>query len=209
MVLSYGDLTLKFIIGFLFMVLQINLFGRGNIAPTSAIDQLQNYVLGGIVGGMIYNAAITILQFSIVLLIWTMVVFIAKFMTNHNNLFKKVIEGTPQLIIKNGKIDVDLALRNGLSANDLSFKLRQAGVMDVRNVKRAVFERNGQLTLVMKNENSIKYPIILDGKIDADELSSINKDDEWLETELKKRNLEISEVYMANYIDNQLIVYEY
>jgi len=209
MVLSYGDLTLKFIIGFLFMVLQINLFGRGNIAPTSAIDQLQNYVLGGIVGGMIYNAAITILQFSIVLLIWTMVVFIAKFMTNHNNLFKKVIEGTPQLIIKNGKIDVDLALRNGLSANDLSFKLRQAGVMDVRNVKRAVFERNGQLTLVMKNEDSIKYPIILDGKIDADELNNINKDDEWLETELKKRNLEISEVYMANYIDNQLIVYEY
>jgi len=61
----------------------------------------------------------------------------------------------------------------------------------------------------MKNEDSIKYPIILDGKIDADELSSINKDDEWLETELKKRNLEISEVYMANYIDNQLIVYEY
>lgn len=209
MALSYGDLTLKFIIGFLFMVLQINLFGRGNIAPTSAIDQLQNYVLGGIVGGMIYNASITILQFTLVLLIWTMVVFVAKFLTNHNNFFKKVIEGTPQLIIKNGVIDVNLALRNGLSANDLSFKLRQAGVMDVRNVKRAVFERNGQLTLVMKNEDSIKYPIILDGKIDADELNSIHKDDEWLETELKKRNLEVAEVYMANYIDNQLIIYTY
>jgi len=209
MVLSYGDLTLKFIIGFLFMVLQINLFGRGNIAPTSAIDQLQNYVLGGIVGGMIYNSSITILQFTLVLLIWTMVVFIAKFLTNHNNFFKKVIEGTPQLIIKNGKINVDLALRNGLSANDLSFKLRQASVMDVRNVKRAVFERNGQLTLVMKNEDNIKYPIILDGKIDVDELESIHKDDAWLEDELQKRHLEVSKVYMANYIDNQLIIYEY
>jgi len=209
MVLSYGDLTLKFIIGFLFMVLQINLFGRGNIAPTSAIDQLQNYVLGGIVGGMIYNSSITILQFTLVLLIWTMVVFIAKFLTNHNNFFKKVIEGTPQLIIKNGKINVDLALRNGLSANDLSFKLRQASVMDVRNVKRAFFERNGQLTLVMKNEDNIKYPIILDGKIDVDELESIHKDDAWLEDELQKRHLEVSKVYMANYIDNQLIIYEY
>jgi Predicted membrane protein len=98
MVLNYGDLTLKFIIGFLIMVLQINLFGRGNIAPTSAIDQLQNYVLGGIVGGMIYNSSITIMQFTMVLLIWTMVVFVAKFLTNHNNFFKKVIEGTPQLI---------------------------------------------------------------------------------------------------------------
>lgn len=209
MVLSYGDLTLKFIIGFLFMVLQINLFGRGNIAPTSAIDQLQNYVLGGIVGGMIYNASITILQFTLVLLIWTMVVFVAKFLTNHNNFFKKIIEGTPQLIIKNGKIDVNLALRNGLSANDLSFKLRQAGVMDVRNVKRAVFERNGELTLVMKNEDSIKYPIILDGKIDTDELATINKDVEWVEQQLTKYNVDIADVYLGNYIDNQLIIYKY
>lgn len=191
------------------MVLQINLFGRGNIAPTSAIDQLQNYVLGGIVGGMIYNSSITILQFALVLLIWTLVVFVAKFLTNHNNFFKKVIEGTPQLIIKNGKIDVNLALKNGLSANDLSFKLRQASVTDIRKVKRGIFERNGQLTLVMKDETSIKYPIILDGKIDAEELANINKDTEWIEQELKKRNLDVAEVYLANYIDNQLIVYEY
>lgn len=209
MALSYGDLTLKFIIGFLFMVLQINLFGRGNIAPTSAIDQLQNYVLGGIVGGMIYNSSITILQFSLVLLIWTMVVFVAKFLSNHNNFFKKVIEGTPQLIIKNGRIDVDLALRNGLSANDLSFKLRQSGVMDIRNVKRAVFERNGQLTIVMKNDDNLKYPIILDGKIDMDELRTINKDETWGDEQLKQRGLNVAEVYLANYIGGQLIVYEY
>ncbi|AKP03340.1 DUF421 domain-containing protein [Companilactobacillus pabuli] len=209
MVLQYGDLTLKFIIGFLFMVLQINLFGRGNIAPTSAIDQLQNYVLGGIVGGMIYNSSITILQFTLVLLIWTLVVFVAKFLTNHNNLFRKVIQGDPKVIVKNGKIDVNLALKNGLSANDLSFKLRQAGIMDIRNVKRAVFERNGQLTIIMKNEDNLKYPVILDGQIDHDELEAIGKDNEWIEKELEKRDLEPSDIYMANYIDGQLVVYKY
>lgn len=209
MVLQYGDLTLKFIIGFLFMVLQINLFGRGNIAPTSAIDQLQNYVLGGIVGGMIYNASITILQFTLVLLIWTLVVFVAKFLTNHNNFFRKVIQGDPTVIVKNGKIDVNLALKNGLSANDLSFKLRQAGIMDVRNVKRAVFERNGQLTIIMKNEDNLKYPVILDGQIDYDELEAIGKDNDWIENELQKRDLEASDIYMANYIDGQLVVYKY
>ncbi|WP_119318135.1 DUF421 domain-containing protein [Companilactobacillus formosensis] len=209
MVLQYGDLTLKFIIGFLFMVLQINLFGRGNIAPTSAIDQLQNYVLGGIVGGMIYNSSITILQFTLVLLIWTLVVFVAKFLTNHNNLFRKVIQGDPKVIVKNGKIDVNLALKNGLSANDLSFKLRQAGIMDIRNVKRAVFERNGQLTIIMKNEDNLKYPVILDGQIDHDELEAIGKDNDWIENELQKRGLEASDIYMANYIDGQLVVYKY
>lgn len=133
----------------------------------------------------------------------------AKFLTNHNNLFRKVIQGDPKVIVKNGKIDVNLALKNGLSANDLSFKLRQAGIMDVRNVKRAVFERNGQLTIIMKNEDNLKYPVILDGQIDHDELEAIGKDNDWIENELQKRGLEASDIYMANYISGQLVVYKY
>lgn len=209
MELSYGDLALKFTVGFIFMVIQINLFGKGNLAPTNAIDALQNYVLGGIVGGMIYNQTITLLQFTMVLLIWTLIVFIAKFLTNHNNLFKKIIDGTPKLIVSNGKIDVDLALKNGLSANDLSFKLRQSGVNDIRDVKRAVFEQNGQLTIVMKNEENIKYPIVLDGKVNQDELEMLDKDQAWVEEKLAEKNLKLSEVYLANYINGKVIAYTY
>ena len=91
MELSYAGLALKLIIGFIFMVVQINLFGRGNIAPTSSIDQLETYVLGGIVGGMIYNENRTNLQFTIILLIWTLIVFTAKFLTNHNEILKRLI----------------------------------------------------------------------------------------------------------------------
>lgn len=45
---SYLDITIKLILGFFCLVLQINLSGKGNLAPSSGIDQLQNYVLGGI-----------------------------------------------------------------------------------------------------------------------------------------------------------------
>ena len=37
----------KLLMGILGLVLQINLLGKGNLAPTSAMDQVQNYVLGG------------------------------------------------------------------------------------------------------------------------------------------------------------------
>lgn len=209
MELSYADLTLKFVVGFVFMVIQINLFGKGNLAPTSAVDQLQNYVLGGIVGGMIYNQDISLLQFTMVLIIWTLIVFISKFLSDHNRFFKKVIQGSPKEIITNGKINVDMALKNGLSASDLSFKLRQSGVNDIRNVKRAIFEQNGQLTIVMKNEKNIKYPIVLDGKINEDELDILDKDSEWVEKILAEHGLKISEVYLANYINGKVIAYTY
>lgn len=207
--LSYGNLALKLTIGFVFMVIQINLFGKSNIAPNSAIDQLQNYVLGGIVGGMIYNSSITTFQFTIVLLIWTLIVFVAKFLSNHNVIFRRIIIGTPKMVVKNGRIDVDLALRNGLSASDLSFKLRQSGVTDISNVKRAVFEQNGQLTIIMKDEANIKYPIVLDGKINYDELEMMGHDEAWVEQKLKEQNLEVSEIYLANYINGKVIAYKY
>ena len=45
----YGMVFAKLAIGLLAIILQINLMGKGNLAPTSALDQLQNYVLGGII----------------------------------------------------------------------------------------------------------------------------------------------------------------
>ena len=48
--LFYLNVFLKLLLGLLAIVLVINKSGKGNLAPTSAIDQVQNYVLGGIIG---------------------------------------------------------------------------------------------------------------------------------------------------------------
>ena len=60
-----NDLILVFVkllIGFLSAITIINFTGKGNLAPNSASDQVQNYVLGGIIGGIIYNKNIGILE---------------------------------------------------------------------------------------------------------------------------------------------------
>lgn len=43
---DYSDVAIKLVVGFIFMTVLINFTGKGNLAPTSAIDQVQNYVLG-------------------------------------------------------------------------------------------------------------------------------------------------------------------
>ena len=106
------------------MVVQINLFGKSNLAPTNAMDQLQNYVLGGIIGGIIYNPNISILQFLLVLIVWTLVVFILKFARDHNTWIRNLINGRPVQVIKNGHVLVSNCMRAGILANDLMFKLR-------------------------------------------------------------------------------------
>ena len=53
MQLSYIDIAIKLALGLLSLVFVINVSGKGNLAPVSASDQVQNYVLGGIIGGVI------------------------------------------------------------------------------------------------------------------------------------------------------------
>ena len=74
----YSPIIIKFTFWIICLIIQINIMGKGNLAPSSAMNQVQNYVLGGIIGGVIYNDSITVLQFVLVLIIWTLLVLIIK-----------------------------------------------------------------------------------------------------------------------------------
>ena len=51
MTLNFLEILIKLALGLFSLVFVINVTGKGNLAPNSAIDQIQNYVLGGIIGG--------------------------------------------------------------------------------------------------------------------------------------------------------------
>lgn len=84
---GYTLLGLKLAMGIIGLVLQINLMGKGNLAPTSAMDQVQNYVLGGIIGGVIYSDSIGVFQFSSCSC-FDIIGFTLRFIKNHNKLVK-------------------------------------------------------------------------------------------------------------------------
>ena len=208
--MNYGLIAVKFALGMFCLILQINILGKGNLAPTAAIDQVQNYVLGGIVGGMIYNNNITVLQFIMVLLIWTLIVFIVKFAKEHSNLVQKVIDGQPQLLIHNGQVLVDNCIRTGISANDLMFKLRNQGIYEVNKVKSGVLERNGQLVIIENNEENIKFPLITDGKVNQNILELIHHDDTWLKQQVAQAGYsDIGNIFLCEYVHGQLHLIAY
>lgn len=206
----YNPIIIKLALGILCLIVQINVMGKGNLAPSSAMDQVQNYVLGGIIGGVIYNEAIGVLQFVLVLIVWTTLVLIVKFAKEHNRIVKEIIDGKPTTLIHNGKVDITTCMKHGISANDLMFKLRSNGVYEVSRVKRAVLEQNGQLTLIEQGDENIRYPIITDGQINEDLLDIISKDEAWLVDRVHElTNKEISDIYLGEYISGEIKLYEY
>lgn len=197
--------AIKLLIGFLALVLIINITGKGNLAPSSASDQVVNYVLGGIVGGVIYNNSIKIYEFIVILGIWCLLVLGLKWVKNHNVKAKQLIDGKALIIIDDGKILIENCKKAGLSAHDVAFKLRTNGIFSSDDVKRAIVEQNGQLIIIQSGEENPKFPIITDGQVQHDILKVIGKDEEWLLEELKKQGIEnCSDVFLGEYVNKQL-----
>ena len=203
----YSLLTLKLSMGILGLISQINLMGKGNLAPISAMDQVQNYVLGGIIGGVIYNNDIGLLQFFLVLVLWTLLVFTLRFAKNHNRFIKTIIDGRPVEVIANGQILVGECMKNGISAYDLMFKLRAAGISHITSVKRAMLEQNGQLAIIQYGEQGLRYPLIIEGQIDKDILEIIGKDEDWVKTELESTKTNLQDIYVGEYHEGRIITH--
>lgn len=202
--------AIKLLIGFLALITIINISGKGNLAPNSASDQVQNYVLGGIIGGVIYNNSIKIIEFIAILCIWCALVLGLKWLKQHVVKVKQVIDGKALIIIDEGKINIENCRKVGLSAHDVSFKLRTNNVYSMKDVKRAIVEQNGQLIIIHYGEENPKFPLITDGHLQTDILETIGKDEDWLIEEIKKQGLnKYSDVFLGEYVDRKLILAPY
>lgn len=210
MQLSYLNVAIKLAIGLLSLVMVINLTGKGNLAPSSAVDQVQNFVLGGIIGGMIYNESISILQYITILMIWFCLVLSLRWLKTNLRFFKKYVDGEPMTIIRRGEIDVEACRKAGLTAHDIMFKLRNNNIFSIREVKQAVLEQNGQLLVVQSGEENPRYPLITDGMVQENTLEAIGKTQDWLEERLRKMGFgEISDIFLAEYVSGEIHVVSY
>ena len=203
-------IAIKLALGLISLVFVINLTGKGNLAPNSAVDQIQNYVLGGIIGGIIYNSSISILQYVVILIIWTILILLLKWLNTNVSVIKQLIDGKPVLIIKNGILDPEACRSKGLSAADVALKLRSQGVFQLKDVKRAVIEQNGQFIIVRMGDENPKYPIITDGVVQTEILDTIGKSEEWLMAKLEEEGYDnVADIFIAEYDKGQINVVTY
>lgn len=208
--IDYAEIALKFLLGLLSMVMVINFTGKGNLAPTSAMEQIMNYVLGGIIGGVIYSRDLHLWQFAIVLFIWLSLVYMLRRLKARSHFMQRILDGNPTVVIVNGEVDVAACKKAKITAHELTFKLRMHNIFNIRKVKRAVVEQNGQLLVVMAGEENLKYPLLTDGSVQTTVLEAIDKDEAWLRAELAKQGYDdLSKLFLVDYLGGQLVVTPY
>ncbi len=90
----YLEVALNCASVFFSLVLAINVSGR-KPSTTAAIDQVQNFVPSGIVGGMIYNSSITICSSPLSCLFGSLLSWFSNGLRNKQYQSKQLIDGRP------------------------------------------------------------------------------------------------------------------
>ena len=67
--------------------------------------------------------------------------------------FRAFMQGHPIIVIRDGVIDIKALKKMRMSVNDLMGALRQKDVFEISQVSYAIFETNGQISVLLKPEN--------------------------------------------------------
>ena len=149
---------------------------------------------------------------------------IVSFLALKSEKFRAAICGRPSVLIKNGKILESELREMRMNINDLLEQLRIAGYPRVADVEFAIFETNGEISVIPKSQcrpatagdlgmntpyEGLPHPLIVDGNINYENLGKINLDESWLRAELKKFGIDHpGDVFFASLDTNGELFYQ-
>ena len=203
----YLLVVIKFIIGFTIILAHMNISGKTQLSQLTPIDFIGNFVLGGIMGGVIYTDAIPLYQYVIVFLIGVFFISFLNYISKKFNFFRAVAIGNPIPIIKKGRFIMEniIEKKNKIDILNITSRLHAQGIHSFQEVNYAQIEPDGQITVVCDGAKMPSIIIMKDGVIRTSELEQIERDENWLNEEMKKQHIDNPEdVFLAEFWDGKV-----
>jgi len=188
---------------YFFIVLLYRIMGKREIGQLGIIDLIVSILIAELVAISIENINDTIWLTIVPLILLVVLELLLAFVSIKSRTFRTFFGGKPSLIICNGKVNYQEMVKQRYSMDDLLLSLRQKSIKSIEEVEYAFLEPNGKLSIFKYNFFRLKsdypMPLILDGELQKKALDHIKKNQHWLEYELQKRNLTITDIFYAFY----------
>lgn len=205
---------IRTIILYLLIVIALRIMGKrqvGQLEPTELVVTMMISDLATIPMG---HVSIPLMHGVIPILTLIIAEATLSFVNLKSRRFRKIMSGTPVVIIRNGKVFEEELERLRLNIDDLMEELRSNGNPDINEIEYAIFETNGSLSIIPKSgsrpatpndfQMNVKYKglpfmLICDGKINENALKAFEKDEKWLLNKVYSKGVNtIEDVLLAS-----------
>lgn len=150
---AYLDITLRSVAVYFFMIIALRIFGKKELSQLNTADVIlilliSNSVQNAMVGAntSLYGGIIAAFSLFLINYIFKKVMLKSKFI-------KELVQDKAEVLIHNGKIEFKTIARLGITAEELEEAMREHGIEYYKEVKLAMFEIDGNISIISGNEN--------------------------------------------------------
>lgn len=205
----YGIISLRVVVVYLLIVLIFRLMGKREIGELGIIDLVVFIMIADIAVISIerYNESFFKPLLPMGILVLIQIIF--SHFSLRSRSFRKLVDGEPSIIIKDGKILEKQMKKQRYNFDDLLMQLRENNIRYISDVEFAILEPTGKLSVIKKEKNKTGYTVglIIDGELQEEKLLELNLNKEWLYDELNKRGIKnLKEISFCSYENGKLYI---
>lgn len=139
------------IIVFLVVFILTRILGQKQISQLTFFDYVAGTTLGSLAASAMSNNMIPLLTDMLCFITWTSLIILLNITRLSSMPARKILQGQPRLVIRNGKI-LEETLHDGFyHINDLLAQLREKEVFDPSEIEIGIMEIDGQLSILKKS----------------------------------------------------------
>ena len=202
---------IRTVIIYLFLMLIMRLMGKRQIGQLELSDLVTTFLLSEIASMPITDTNIPIIYAIIPMIALLTCEVTSSWFLSRFPRFKNLLSTNPATLITNGKINRKEMLRSRLSPEELIGELRQSGISDVKEVRYAILEQNGKISVIPRSsekpltpkqmsietaDNGIDHIVITNGRTNEHALKVLGLSDGHIDNILRSRKLKKKDVYL-------------
>lgn len=200
------------------------LMGKKQVSQLSLFDYVIGISIGNFTAEMVLDLDNQYINGIVAMFTFGFISYLVSILTMKSMTLRRIIIGVPTVVIQDGKILEKSMKQLKIDINDLLEQCRSNNVFDLNEVKYAIMEVNGKISIMLKEkynpitvedmniktkEKELVANVIIDGKIILKNLENMKKSKQWLYKELKVKGYNLNDVLLATLDNNdKLTVYE-
>lgn len=203
---------LRSLILYAIVIFSVRLMGKRQLGELQPGELVITILISNIATLPIENTSLPLLPGMLPILTLVCLEVIVSFITMKSKRLRKLVSGSPKIVIRDGEIIQQTMLDLRLTIDDLLMSLRSNQIFDPSEVQFAIVETTGAISVYPKAayrnvvqediglKNKSENPpcvVISDGAVMEKALGSIGRDVKWLEKELKRKNMTVNRTFLA------------
>lgn len=142
---------------FLVMFLMFKVWGRKHLGEMTAFDFILLLIMSEAVQNSLVENDKSIQGGLIVVATFMILSSIMNILSFYSRKAEHFLEGTPKVIIRNGKLMEKVLTKERISIAELLEAIREKGVVHLKDVELAMLEANGKISVVRKYNTEEKF----------------------------------------------------